>query len=127
MKYAILKETEYGFDEAIAKITDSLKKEGFGILTRIDIDEKFKEKLGIDFKKYAILGACNPQNAYKALTEEETIGLLLPCNIVVYEKGDKTVVAAIKPTAAMMVSDNAKVAEIAKEIEKKLETAVENV
>ena len=78
-----------------------MKKEGFGILTQINVSEKFREKLGIDFKKYMILGACSPPSAHKAILAEENIGLMLPCNVVIFEKQDKTVVSVIKPTVAM--------------------------
>ncbi|WGS65925.1 DUF302 domain-containing protein [Marinitoga aeolica] len=127
MKYGILKETNYGFEEAISKINTELQKEGFGILTRIDLNEKFKAKLGIEFKKYTILGACNPKNAHKAILAEENIGLFLPCNVIVYEKDEKTVIAAIKPTVAMESSNNEKVYEIAKEIEDALTRVIDNL
>ncbi|GAB6189602.1 DUF302 domain-containing protein [Marinitoga arctica] len=124
MKYGILKETNYEFEEAIEKLNKELQKEGFGILMRIDLDEKFKAKLGIDFKHYTILGACNPKNAHKAILAEENVGLFLPCNVIVYEKGEKTVVAAIKPTIAMSSTENDAVYEIAKEIEESLKKAI---
>ncbi|KLO22451.1 hypothetical protein X275_03520 [Marinitoga sp. 1197] len=127
MKYGILKETEYEFEEAIIKLNAELQKEGFGILMRIDLDEKFKAKLGIDFKKYTILGACNPKNAHKAILAEENVGLFLPCNVIVYEKGEKTVVAAIKPTIAMSSTENDAVYEIAKEIEESLKRAINSL
>lgn len=127
MKYGILKETNYGFEEAISKLNAELQKEGFGILTRIDLNEKFKAKLGIEFKKYTILGACNPKNARKAILAEENIGLFLPCNVIVYEKDEKTVIAAIKLTVAMESSNNEKVYEIAKEIEDALTRVIDNL
>ncbi|SHH17838.1 DUF302 domain-containing protein [Thermosipho atlanticus] len=127
MKYAILKETNYNFEKAILRLNEELKKEGFGILMRIDIDEKIKAKLGVDLKKYTILGACNPEKAYEAILAEENIGLLLPCNIIVYEKDEKTIVAAIRPTMAMKVTQNDNVAKIAKEIEEKLSRVIHRV
>jgi len=127
VKYAILKETNYDFEEVISKLSDELQKEGFGILMKIDIDEKIKTKLGVDFKKYSILGACNPEKAYKAISAEENIGLFLPCNVIVYEKGEKTIIAAIKPTIAMNVAENDEVLKIAKEIEKKLSRVINKV
>ncbi|SHF05274.1 Uncharacterized conserved protein, DUF302 family [Marinitoga hydrogenitolerans DSM 16785] len=127
MKYGILKETNYDFEEAIEKLNKELQKEGFGILMRIDLDEKFKAKLGIDFKHYTILGACNPKNAHKAILAEENVGLFLPCNVIVYEKGEKTVVAAIKPTIAMSSTENDAVYEIAKEIEESLKRAINSL
>ncbi|APT75521.1 ABC transporter ATP-binding protein [Marinitoga sp. 1137] len=120
MNYGILKETDYYFEEAIKKVEEELKKEGFGILMRIDLDEKFKAKLGIDFKKYTILGACNPQNAHKAIIAEENVGLFLPCNVIIYEKNNKTSIAVIKPTIAMESTNNDKVFKIANEIENSL-------
>jgi len=98
-----------------------LKKEGFGILTTIDVQDKFKEKLGIAFKKYVILGACNPLSAHKAILAEENIGLMLPCNVIVYEKENKTAISIIKPTVAMEMINNEKLKEVAKVIETKLE------
>ena len=83
MEYGISKKVILGFDEAVAKVTDELKKEGFGVLTTIDVRETLKKKLNVDFKKYVILGACNPPFAYKSLQAEEEIGLLLPCNVIV--------------------------------------------
>ncbi|GAB6189614.1 DUF302 domain-containing protein [Marinitoga arctica] len=127
MKYGILKETNYEFEEAIEKLNKELQKEGFGILMRIDLNEKFKEKLDIDFKRYTILGACNPKNAHKAILAEENIGLFLPCNVIVYEKEGKTVVTAIKPTIAMSSAENKAVYEIAKEIEEKLSRVINNL
>ena len=87
--YGFTKELSLTFDKAIQVTTEELKKEGFSVLTRIDIHDKFKEKLGIDFKKYVILRACNPPYAHKAILAEENIGLLLPCNVILYEKRAK--------------------------------------
>ena len=86
MAYVNSKIVNYTFEDAITKVTDELKKEGFGILTEIDVQETLKNKLDVDFRKYKILGACNPTFAYKALQTEETLGVLLPCNVVVQEK-----------------------------------------
>ncbi len=95
------------FDEAVVKVTDALKTEGFGVLTEIDMQAKFKEKLGVDFKKYKILGACNPAFGYKALQIEEMVGVMLPCNFVVTEKEDGSIlVAAVHPIASMMAIEN---------------------
>ncbi|WP_126994255.1 DUF302 domain-containing protein [Thermosipho globiformans] len=128
MRYGMLKETNYGFEEAISKINVELQKEGFGILARIDLNEKFKSRLGgIEFKKYTILEACNPKNAHKAILAEENVGLFLPCNIIVYEKGEKTVVVAIRPTIAMEATENKKVFEIAKEIEEALTRVIKRI
>jgi uncharacterized protein (DUF302 family) len=120
-EYGFSKTVDLSFNQAIERVTEELKKEGFGVLTRIDMHEKFKEKLGIDFKKYAILGACNPPFAHKVVQEDENMGLMLPCNVVVYEKGEKTAVAIIKPTAAMQVVDNDALRDIAQQVEEKLQ------
>jgi len=88
INYGFTKELTMPFEKAVEAVSEALKKEGFGILTKIDIKEKFKEKLGVDFKKYVILGACNPANAHKAILAEENIGLMLPCNVIVYERGE---------------------------------------
>jgi uncharacterized protein (DUF302 family) len=88
------------------------------------VQEKFKEKLGIDFKKYVILGACNSPSAYKAILAEEDIGLMLPCNVIIYEKEDRTTIAVIKPTVAMEMIDNNKLKEVAENIETKLENVM---
>lgn len=109
------------FDDAVAKITEALKTEGFGVLTEIDMQAKLKEKLGVDYKKYKILGACNPAFAYKALQAEELIGLMLPCNIVVTDKEDGTTeVAAIHPIASMMAVQNPALEPLAKEVTEKI-------
>lgn len=126
---------EYGFtktkkdtlDILEKKVTEELKKEGFGVLTRIDIKEKFREKLGIDFKKYIILGACNPPNAHKSILAEENIGLMLPCNVILYEKDNGTTVSIIKPAAAMGMIDNDKLKGIALIVEEKLKKVFDNL
>ena len=125
--YGFIKEVDKGFEQAVDEVTKALEKAGFGVLTTINVKEKFKQKLGIDFKKYVILGACNPANARKAIEAEETIGLMLPCNVIVYEKGDKTVVAAIKPTVAMEMITNARLSWIAVDVEAKLKEVIDNI
>ena len=125
MKYYIEKTTEYAFDEAIEKVIEELKKEGFGVLSEINIHEQLKEKLDVDFRKYQILGACSPANAYKALQFENRIGTMLPCNVIMQELDDgKTEVAAVDPVASMMAVDNSKLTEIATEIKEKLQRVV---
>lgn len=114
-----------GFDDAVAKITEALKTEGFGVLTEIDMQAKLKEKLGVDFKKYKILGACNPAFAYKALQAEEMIGVMLPCNIVVTDKEDGTIqVAAIHPIASMMAIQNPAMEPLAQEVTEKIKRVI---
>ena len=124
-EYGFIKELEIPFENAIEKVTEELKKEGFGILSTIDLKAKFREKLNIDFKKYVILGTCNPLFAHKSLLAEENIGLLLPCNVIVYEKGDKTVVGIIKPLAAMGMIGNDELRDIAESVETKLKKVSE--
>jgi uncharacterized protein (DUF302 family) len=104
--YGFKKEINLPFQKAEAVVTDELEKRGFGILTRIDVKEKFKEKLGIDFPHYVILGACNPPYAHQAIQAEEDIGLILPCNVVIYEREGKTILGIIKPSAAMGMIEN---------------------
>ncbi|MDD4429087.1 MAG: DUF302 domain-containing protein [Paludibacter sp.] len=125
MKYNFEKTTECTFDEAVEKVTEELKKEGFGVLSEIDIHEKLKEKLDIDFRKYKILGACNPGKAYEALKFENKIGTMLPCNVIVQEldKG-KVEVAAVNPVASMLAVDNRELIEVAKEIAEKLQRVI---
>lgn len=120
INYGFTKEIDTSFEETVDNATNELKKEGFGILTQINVTEKFAEKLEIDFKKYIILGACNPPSAHKAILAEENIGLMLPCNVVIYEKQDKTVVSIIKPTVAMKMIGNVELEQIATTIEEKL-------
>jgi uncharacterized protein (DUF302 family) len=128
MKYYIEKTTEYGFDEAIEKVTEELKKEGFGVLTEIDVQGTLKKKLDVNFRKYQILGACNPPFAHEALKAENKIGAMLPCNVIVQELDDgKTEVAAVDPVASMQAVQNDKLGEIANEIKAKLEKVIENV
>ena len=128
MKYYIEKTTEYGFDKAIKIVTEELKKEGFGVLTEIDVQATLKKKLDVDFKKYQILGACNPPFAHKALQAENKIGAMLPCNVIVQELDNgKTEVAAVDPVASMQAVENDELSDIANEIRAKLEKVIENV
>jgi len=127
INYGFAKELNIPFEEAIEVVTQELKKEGFGILTKIDVKEKFKEKLGVDFKKYVILGACNPSNAHKAILAEENIGLMLPCNVIVYEKEDKTVISIIRPAVAMEMIDNEELKKIAMNVETQLKKVFDSI
>lgn len=128
MKYYFEKTTNYTFEEAIERVTEELKKEGFGILTEIDVQVTLKKKLDVDFKKYRILGACNPTFAYEALKVENKIGAMLPCNVIVREMEDgKTEVAAVDPVASMQAVENDKLGEVANEISSKLEKVIENL
>jgi uncharacterized protein (DUF302 family) len=127
INYGFTKETDISFETVVVLLRDALKKEGFVVLTEIDVQEKMKKKLGIDMKRYIILGACNPQNAYKAILAEENIGLLLPCNAIVYEKGGKTVLSIIRPTVAMQMVDNVELQKVAEAVEMKLKKAFDAI
>jgi uncharacterized protein (DUF302 family) len=125
--YGFTKELDIPFDETVTKVTEALKREGFSVLTTIDIQQKFKEKLGIDFQRYLILGACNPTFAHKAIVAEENIGLMLPCNILVYEKDRKTVLGVIKPSVAMKMIPNPELERNAQTVEAKLKSVFDSV
>ena len=125
MEYYIKTTLNVDFDTAIGKVTEALKTEGFGIISDIDMQAKLKEKLGVDFKKYKILGACNPAFAYKALQAEEKIGIMLPCNIVVIDQGNGiTEVAAVHPVASMMAVENPALEPLAIEVTEKLKNVI---
>ena len=128
MSYYFNKVVDMAFDEAIEKVTEELKKEGFGVLTEIDVKQALKKKLDVDFRKYRILGACNPQYAYKALQAEDKIGTMLPCNVIVQETEDGTVeIAAIDPIASMQSVQNESLGEIATIVRSKLKQVIEKV
>lgn len=127
MKYGFSKTTDYGFEQAIEKVTEELKKEGFGVLTTIDVKDTLKKKIDVDFKKYTILGACNPKLAHGALQVEEELGLLLPCNVIVYEKNDKTVVSIFDPIVMTIVVENPEMKPVAEEVKSKLKRVLEAV
>jgi len=128
MKYYISKTLKASFEQAIEQVTESLKAEGFGVLSEINIHEKLKEKLNVDFRRYRILGACNPAYAYKALQAEDKIGTMLPCNVIVQELGNNEIeVAVIDPIASMMAIENPDLAGIAREIKEKLERVIANL
>ena len=116
------------FDQALVEVTRALKDEGFGILTEIDVRETLKEKLGVDFRPYRILGACNPAFAYRALQVEDKIGTMLPCNVVVQEISDgKAEISAIDPVASMLAVENPALKEIALEVQGKLKSVIDRV
>lgn len=128
MNYYSSKKIKCSFEDAIIKITDELKKEGFGILTEIDVKETLKKKLDVNFRKYKILGACNPPFAYKALQLEENIGVMMPCNVVVQEKENGEVqVSAVNPMESMKTVNNPNLAEVAIEISDKLKNVIANL
>lgn len=128
MKYYNTKIVEYSFDEALQKVADELKKEGFGVLTEIDVKETLKKKIDVDFRNYKILGACNPSFAHKALSAEENIGVLLPCNFIVQENLDgKTQISSVNPTVSMQNVQNPNLEPIAKEVTEKLTRVMDNL
>ncbi|MDK2827163.1 Uncharacterized conserved protein, DUF302 family [Methanolobus vulcani] len=125
--YDITTRTNLGYNEAIAKVKEELTKEGFGVLTEIDVKSTLKKKLDYDFTDYIILGACNPPFAKKALEGEMNIGLLLPCNVIVYVDGDETVVSAIDPKEMLKIAGNKDFLTIADEIKERLERVISNM
>ena len=127
MKYGFSKVVDLPYEQAVEKVTEELKKEGFGVLTTIDVRETLKKKLDVEFKKYVILGACNPPFAHKALQTDEEIGLLLPCNVIVYEKEGKTAVSAFDPTVMMTVTGDERMRPIADEVKRRLERVIASV
>jgi len=128
MSYYFSKIVDLSFDDAIVKANEELKKEGFGILTEIDVKATLKKKLNVDFRKYKIWGACNPPFAYEALKNERMIGTMLPCNVIIQETDDgKTEVAAVDPVASMQAIDNSKLRVIAENVQIKLKTVIENI
>jgi uncharacterized protein (DUF302 family) len=127
MNYFFNKTVPYSFDEALEIVTDALKKEGFGVLTEIDVKETLKKKLDVDFRNYKILGACNPYFAHQALQKEDKIGLMLPCNVVVEENAGSVEVSAIDPIVSMQGVENDSLLEIAVEVRGKLQRVIENL
>lgn len=125
MNYHFTKSCSLPFDQAITRVTDALKAEGFGVLTEIDVKATLKHKLDVDFRKYRILGACNPAFAYRALQTEDKIGTMLPCNVIVQERADgKVEVSAVDPVASMLAIDNPRLGSIAEEVRGKLRNVI---
>lgn len=128
MSYYFSKTLNVSFDEAVARVTEELKKEGFGILTDIDVQATLKKKLNADFRKYRILGACNPPFAYQALQAEDKIGLMLPCNVIVQELSEgKVEVAAIDPITSMQAINNPLLGNVAQQVHAKLKKVIESL
>lgn len=128
MSYYFAKTVETNFEETLIKIEEELKKESFGVLTEIDVQATFKKKLDVDFRKYKILGACNPPFAHKALTAEDKVGVLLPCNVIVQELDvSKVEVAIVNPIDSMQSVKNAALESIASEVTDKLKKVLENI
>ncbi|MGB7785089.1 MAG: DUF302 domain-containing protein [Salinimicrobium sp.] len=128
MSYCFSTTLDDNFDKVIEKVTEELKKEGFGILTEIDVKETFKKKLDVDFRKYRILGACNPQMAHKAIQAERRIGTMLPCNVIVQETDDgKIEVSAVDPVASMQAVENKELEPVASQVRDKLEKVISSL
>ena len=127
MSYYYKRETNIPYQEAVNKVKTELQKEGFGVLTEIDVKATLKKKLNVDYDNYIIIGACNPPFAYSALKAEKDIGLLLPCNLIVYSAENKTVVASILPSRAMSMVQNGDLRGIAEQVEQKLKKVVDAV
>jgi uncharacterized protein (DUF302 family) len=125
--YGYKKEVSLGYDQAVLRAREELSKEGFGVLTEIDVKETLKKKLEVEFDDYIILGACNPPFAHKALLAERDVGLMLPCNVIVYTLEGKTFVSAILPKVAMSMIDNKALGAIAEEIEGKLKKVIDGI
>ncbi|MFA5796408.1 MAG: DUF302 domain-containing protein [Candidatus Woesearchaeota archaeon] len=125
--YGYKKETSLAFSQAVEKVKEELSREGFGVLTEIDVKATLKKKLDVDYEDYVILGACNPPFAYKALQAEKDIGLFLPCNVIIYADNGKTFVSAILPTKAMALVHNPQLVKIAQEAEQKLKQVIDRV
>ena len=127
MSYYFSKEVNGNFEEVVNKVKEELKKEGFGVLADLDVKKTLKEKLGVEFRNYRILGACNPTFSYQAFEAEDKIGTMLPCNVIVQEKSDIVEVTAVDPVASMTAIKNPKVKEIAQKIQEKLRKVIGNV
>lgn len=128
MAYYFSKTLPAAFDEAVRRTTEALKREGFGIITEIDVKKTMKEKIGADFRSYRILGACNPKLAHEALQIEDKVGTMLPCNVVVQDAGGgKTEVAAIDPVASMQAIDNPKLREAATQVQGMLKKVIDSL
>jgi uncharacterized protein (DUF302 family) len=122
--YQITTRVPLAYEDTVTRVTAELKKEGFGVLTEIDVKATFKKKLDVDYTPYIILGACNPTSAYKALNAEIEIGLLLPCNVIVYEDNGETVVSAVDPVVMLGVVQNPELDAIANDIQARLQRVI---
>ncbi|MGZ5244696.1 MAG: DUF302 domain-containing protein [Bacteroidia bacterium] len=127
MSYHISKTINGSFEDAITKVKTALQEEGFGVISEIDLKEKFREKLNVDFRNYKILGACNPALAYKAIEQEDKIGVMLPCNVLLQENKNGVEVSAINPMETMSAVNNTALSDIANEVSQKLKKAMERL
>jgi uncharacterized protein (DUF302 family) len=127
MEYGFTRTVNLPFEAAVQRVTEELKNQGFGVLTTIDVQETLKQKLNVEFTRYVILGACNPPLAHRALEVEMNIGLLLPCNVIVYEKEGKTVVGAFDPMTMVPLVGKPEMAAIAADVKKRLEAVLAKI
>lgn len=127
MEYGFTRTVDLPYEAAVQRVTEELRNQGFGVLTTIDVKETLKQKLNVEFTKYVILGACNPPLAHRALEVEMNIGLLLPCNVIVYEKGGNTVVGAFDPMMMVPLIGKPEMASIAADVKKRLEAVLANI
>ena len=127
MDYTISAQVETGFEQTIENVTEELEEEGFGVLTDIDVQKTLEKKLGEDYRKYRILGACNPEFAHEAMEEETAIGAVLPCNVIVYEDSGKVFVEAVEPEELVSVTENSELDELASEVKERMEKVVQNL
>ena len=125
--YSMRKQVETSFDETVLLVREALHREGFGVLTEINVSATLKKKLDVNYPNYLILGACHPASAYAALTSDKEIGLLLPCNVVIYEENNAVVVSAIRPTVGLQIADKNAVAPIASEVEAKMQRVMNQI
>lgn len=125
--YTLTTKSHKSFETVQKRIVEELKKEGFGVLTEIDVQQTLKEKLNVETSRYKILGACNPSFAHKALLADSDIGTLLPCNVIIREEGDEVIVAAMKPTVMENITKNSKIAQIAYAVELKWERVINSI
>jgi uncharacterized protein (DUF302 family) len=124
----IKKTLDRGFDQVLAKVPEALKREGFGVLTEIDVQATLKQKLGVDFRRYRILGACNPPSAHQALQHALDVGLLMPCNVIVYESDEgRTVVSAVDPMQTMAAQGDEAIRPLADEVRQKLQRVIDSL
>jgi uncharacterized protein (DUF302 family) len=127
MEYGYFKETSLTYEQALEKVPEILKTEGFGVLTTIDVKDTLKKKIDVDFDRYMILGACNPPFAYEALQAEESIGLMMPCNIIIHEKNGKVKISVFNPLVISHVSDNPKLKDLSVKLNEKIQSVLSNL
>lgn len=127
MEYGFYKETDLTYEQALEKVPEVLKAEGFGVLTTIDVKDTLRKKLDVDFDRYIILGACNPPFAYEALKAEESIGLLMPCNVIIHEKSGKVKLSVFNPMVISQVSDNPVLKELSVKLHEKIQSVLSNL